>query len=80
MGLIARELETRGIPSITLAALRRPAQMVRAPRVLFTGHPNAQIVGAPGDREAQLATLRQAFEVLVTATEPGAFVEMGRDR
>ncbi|HEV7128778.1 MAG TPA: hypothetical protein VGN32_15210 [Ktedonobacterales bacterium] len=76
MGLVARALEARGIPTIYLAALRRPAQLVRAPRTLFTGNSNSQIVGAPGDRDAQRGVLRRALRLLTEATEPGTFVEL----
>jgi hypothetical protein len=74
--LVARELESRGIPTVSLAALRKPAQLARAPRVLFTGNPNSEIVGPPNDKHAQLTTLRQALRVLADATEPGTIQDM----
>lgn len=75
MGLVARAIESRGIPTITLAALRMPSQLSRPPRLFFTGYKNHEIVGPPNDREAQLATLRRALQVLAEATEPGTLVE-----
>jgi hypothetical protein len=74
--LVARELESRGIPTVSLAALRKPAQLARAPRVLFTGNPNSEIVGPPNDKQAQLATLREALRVLVEAADPGIMREL----
>lgn len=75
MGLVARALEVRGIPTISLSARRRPTLLVRPPRALFTGNPNYQIVGAPNDREAQLIVLRRALRMLIEATEPAIITD-----
>ena len=69
-------MEGQGIPTVSLAALRKPAQLARAPRVFFTGKPNAEVVGPPNDERAQLATLREALRVLAEATEPGIVREL----
>ncbi|MGH2516916.1 MAG: hypothetical protein ACRDHP_14790 [Ktedonobacterales bacterium] len=76
MGLVARELESRNIPTVSLSALRKPTMLVRPPRALFTRNPNNQIAGAPSDPDAQLAVLRRALRLLVGATEPGTLAEM----
>jgi hypothetical protein len=76
VGLVARELESRGIPTVSLSALRKPTTMVRPPRALFTRNPNYQIVGPPHDRTAQLTVLRQALQVLMAATEPGTLTDL----
>jgi hypothetical protein len=79
VGLVARELESRGIPTVTLSALRKPTTMVRPPRALFTRTANSQIVGAPHDRAAQLTVLRQALHVLIEASEPGTLTDLSDD-
>lgn len=76
MGLVARELESRGIPTVSLSALRKPTMMARPPRALFTRNPNSQIVGAPHDPAAQLTILRHALRLLIEATEPGAIADL----
>ena len=76
MGLVARALEARGIPTLSLSALRKPTLLVRPPRALFTRNANSQIVGAPHDRAAQLTILRHALRVLVEAKEPGVLTEL----
>jgi hypothetical protein len=76
VGLVARALESRGIPTVSLSALRKPTLFVRPPRTLFTRNANSQIVGAPRDRDAQLTTLRHALRVLVEATEPGMLADL----
>jgi len=76
VGLVARELESRGIPTVSLSALRKPTTMVRPPRALFSRNPNSQIVGAPHDRTVQLTVLRQALHVLIDAREPGTLTDL----
>ncbi|HEX8983510.1 MAG TPA: hypothetical protein VF792_12100 [Ktedonobacterales bacterium] len=69
-------LEAHGLPTVTLSALRSRTLKMNPPRTLFTGYPNAAIVGAPDDAKAQLATLRRAFEVASSATEPGKIIDL----
>jgi hypothetical protein len=76
VGLIAREVECRGIPTVSLSALRKPTLLVRPPRALFTRNANSQIVGAPHDHPAQLTVLRQALRVLIDASEPGSLTDL----
>lgn len=76
MGLIAREIEARGIPTVSLSALRKPTLLVRPPRALFTRNPNSQIVGAPNDRDAQLAILRRALRLLEEDPVPGTLTDL----
>lgn len=49
---------------------------MRAPRTLFTGNKNAEIIGPPNDHAAQRAVLRRALHLLATAAEPGVFEEL----
>jgi hypothetical protein len=76
VGLVARELESRGIPTVSLSALRKPTLLVRPPRALFTRNANGQIVGAPHDHAGQLSVLRQALRVLIDASEPGKLTDL----
>jgi hypothetical protein len=61
---------------VSLSALRKPTLLVRPPRALFTRNANSQIVGAPHDRLAQVAVLRQALRVLIEASEPGRLTDL----
>jgi hypothetical protein len=56
--------------------MRSRSQRINPPRTLFTGYQNAEIVGPPGDAEAQHATLRRAFRHLREATGPGVIVDL----
>lgn len=69
-------LEARSVPTVTLSALRSRTARIHPPRALFTGLPNSQIIGPPGAAETQRETVRRALELLVSATEPGALVDM----
>jgi hypothetical protein len=75
VGLVAREIEARGLPTVSLSALRKPTLLVHPPRALFTGNPNQQIVGPTHAREAQLAMLRRTLRVLMEATTPGIITD-----
>lgn len=74
MGLIARALEARGIPTVSLAVSRGQIAGTRPPRVLLTPFTRGQTVGPPGDAGTQRAVLRQAL-ALLRATEPGIVAE-----
>lgn len=67
MGLVAAEIERRGIPAVTLAMERG----VAAPRVAYAPFPYNFPVGGPGDSERHREVVVAALEVLERAGEPG---------
>lgn len=71
MGLIAREIELLGMPTVMVASLRPHTQRVAPPRSLFARLGRGVILGPPGDRATQREVLRQALHLLVTAERPG---------
>ncbi len=71
MGLIAREVEARGIPSVSLSSALSITRSVFAPRCVFTDYPLGRTAGKPGDRASQDAIVRAAIEHLADASEPG---------
>jgi hypothetical protein len=78
VGLIAREIEARGIPTVVVASVRRAIGLTHPPRTLMTGRANSEVIGAPGDGAAQRETLRGALSVLTSATTPGVVEELPR--
>ncbi len=78
MGLVARAIEARGIATVVVASMRALALGSRPPRLLISGYKNSEVIGAPNDREAQLAVLRAALNLLATAQAPGALAELPR--
>lgn len=69
-------LEARGVPTVTLSALRSRTARIHPPRALCTGLPNSQIIGPPGAAETQRETVRRAVDLLATASEPGTPMDM----
>lgn len=67
MGLIARAIEARGIPTVVLAVRRGLIAGTRPPRVLLTPFDRGQTVGEPGDAAGQRAVLRRALALLAEA-------------
>jgi hypothetical protein len=64
VGLIAGELERRGVATTSLTVLREITQKVKTPRALFVDHPLGYTLGKPHDRTLQTALVRAAFALL----------------
>jgi len=80
VGLVARELESRGIATVCLMLLREVAEKVCPPRSLVVPEFGwGQPLGPPGDaalhRRVALAALRMIWET----TEPAAVRTFGED-
>ena len=71
MGLIAREVEARGIPTVSLSSARSITESVFPPRAVFTDYPLGRTAGKPNDPESQDAIVRAAIEHLEQAETPG---------
>lgn len=71
MGLIARAIEGRGIPTVSLANLRGAMLRVKPPRALVTRFPRGQTVGPAGDAATQRRVVLAALNLLATAETAG---------
>ncbi|MBW2244965.1 MAG: hypothetical protein JRH01_23540 [Deltaproteobacteria bacterium] len=71
MGLVAREIEARGIPTVTLNMLWPLQRAIGMPRVAAIEHPFGRPFGDVGDRETQGSVLRAALSLFESAQEPG---------
>jgi len=71
VGLIAREIERQGIPTVSLTSAWSITRSVNPPRAVFTDFPLGHTAGRPNDTELQRAILRDALAELVNATGPG---------
>ncbi len=76
MGLIQREIEKEGIPTIGISIVRKFTEEVKAPRAVFLKWPMGHPLGEPGKKEQQMAVLRSAFKALETIKEPGAIIDL----
>jgi len=70
VGLIAGELESRGIATTTVTMLREITAKVRTPRALAVPYALGYPLGKPGDPELQTRIIRAAF-ALLEAPGPG---------
>ena len=76
MGLVAAELERRGIATVTIQLLRKVALRVRPPRALFVPFRHGYPLDAPGEPQRQHAVLEAALRMLEDPTlRPPALVE-----
>lgn len=78
MGHVARLLEAAGIPTVIIgiqAAWSRMTVMA-LPRVLITPHFMGRTLGAPGNHKRQRETILAALDLLQTARQGGAHLEL----
>jgi len=71
VGLIARALEEQGIATVCVVMNRDITENVKPPRALFVRYPYGAPLGPSGDAVTQMAVIRAALDLLVSATRPG---------
>jgi D-proline reductase (dithiol) PrdB len=74
VGLIARVLEAQGIATVCVVMNRDIVENVKPPRALFVRFPYGAPLGPAGGVVTQMAVVRTALDVLVTASQPGTIV------
>ena len=75
MSLVARHLETNGIPTVILGSARDIVEQCGVPRFLFTDFPLGNPCGKPWDTEMQRAIVKMAVEMFTTARYPRTTVQ-----
>ena len=70
VGLVAAELERRGIATVVIQLLREVAEKVRPPRALFVPFKHGYPLDAPGDPARQHAVIEAALKLLENASLP----------
>ncbi len=75
MGLIAREIEAAGIPTLAMTSALSITRAANPPRAAFLDYPLGHTTGKPHDPELQRAILVDALRAFETLAEPGS-VEM----
>jgi D-proline reductase (dithiol) PrdB len=76
VGLIAREIERAGIPTVTLSVVREASVRTAAPRNVFVPFRLGQVFGEPGADVQQLAILADALAALLEMRTPGAILDL----
>ena len=76
MGLIAREVEARGIPSVSLSSALSITRSAGAPRAVFLDFPLGRTAGRAFDKAMQRDIVRRALDLVRDATSPGTVIEL----
>ena len=71
MGLVAREVESRGIPTVSLSSALSITRAVAAPRAVFVDFPLGRTAGRAFDAAMQRDIVLQALAQLRDAATPG---------
>ena len=71
MGLIAREIEGRGIPTISMSSAYSITAAVRPPRAVYLDFPLGRTAGKAHDRALQRRVLRDTLDALAAIDTPG---------
>jgi D-proline reductase (dithiol) PrdB len=75
IGNLAREIESRGVPTLIISASPAATASVRPPRAMtFDGSEIGRIVGRAGDRTFHKQVLRAALEMFTHDTPPGKVI------
>lgn len=75
VGNLAREIESRGIPTVIISASPAASESVRPPRAMtWDGAAIGRIVGRAGDREQHERIVRAALQMFTHDTPPGKVV------
>lgn len=69
-------MEEAGIPTVYLGSCRDMMARVMPPRAAFLNFPLGRQCGKPDDADLQLSILKDALDVLATATSPGQIVDL----
>ena len=76
MGLIAREVERRGIPTVSCSSAWSITRAAFAPRAVYVDFPLGRTAGKAGDAAMQRDIMRAALATLRDAKRPGEIVEL----
>jgi D-proline reductase (dithiol) PrdB len=71
VSVVARELESRGFPTVTVSLIPELSEIVGAPRTLTVHFPFGAPCGNPGNGGLHRAVLLEALTLLVEAKSPG---------
>lgn len=75
LGNLAREIESRGVPTVIISASPAATESVRAPRAMtWEGVAIGRVMGRAGHREQHTKVLRAALELVRHDTPPGRVV------
>jgi hypothetical protein len=77
VGLIARAIETVGLPTVSISITKDLTEAVGVPRAVFVKWPLGHPLGEPHNPLQQRTLIFDALKLLVTAQQPGIIAEPG---
>ncbi len=76
MGLIAREIESRGIPSLSMSSAYSITRAVRPPRAVHLDFPLGHTAGKALEDELNLEIMRSTLAAFESLDEPGRILRL----
>jgi D-proline reductase (dithiol) PrdB len=76
VGLLAREIEARGVTTVGLALVKEVAVAARAPRFLYLHWPFGHALGEPGNVAQQRTVLHDMLAMATGAPRPGLVLDL----
>ena len=76
MGLIQREIEKQGIPTIGVSIVRQYSEKVKPPRTVFLRWPFGHPLGEPYHTAQQRVVIAEALRALYVIQEPGMIIDL----
>jgi hypothetical protein len=76
VGLIQREIERQGMPTVGVSIVREYTESVRPPRTVFLRWPFGHPLGEPFNTAQQRVVLAEALRALYRITKPGMIVDL----
>ena len=76
MGLVQREIERRGIPTIGISIVRSYSEKVKPPRTIALRWPFGHPLGEPFHVAQQRAVLKKSFDALGEIEVPGEIIDV----
>ncbi|MGD2080148.1 MAG: hypothetical protein PVJ36_03320 [Nitrospirota bacterium] len=76
MGLVQREVEKAGIPTVGISIVREYTEKVRPPRSVYLRWPFGHPLGEPFNAAQQLTVLKMTLSALCSIRTPGMIVDL----
>ena len=76
VGLIAREIESRGIPTISMSSARSITAAVNPPRAVYLDYPLGHTSGKADDADNQMAIMLDTLHAAADIKSPGTLIDL----
>lgn len=76
VGLIAREVESRGIPTLSMSSAQSITRAANPPRAVYLDYPLGHTAGRAEDPAEQLAIMRDTLHAFESIERPGTMIDL----